>query len=239
MAGLLSDVLPYVYSRGNALQRQFNGLLADPKGTMEQTLGLLADKGAEQQNALAQAFQDPRQPFKVTNQNALMQAVNGVMSGPMGFAPAGMIVGPTGKIAAKVTNLKGEKVPAPTTFYRGETPGADRVLTKVADWDRALFAADNPYAASLYGRDITQINAKPGANIVYEGTKEFQSLMKGHGNKGSMLDWATEASKRAKEAGYDAVWFKRQSDLGTAILNRQRFDIKGNLINDTGGLSGG
>jgi hypothetical protein len=235
MAGLLGDVLPWAFSRGNALKRHVGGLLSDPIGSMQQTAGLLQDKHRENQQLNALAFADPSQPFKPTNQNALAALIDRTMNGPMGFAPVGMIVGPNGAISHKVSNLKGEKVPAPTKFYRGETPAADRVLTHDADWDRALFAADNPYAASLYGRDITEIQAKPGANIAYEGTKEFASLMKGYGNKGSMLDWASEASRRAREAGFDAVWFKRQSDLGTAILDRSKFDIHGNLINNTGG----
>lgn len=236
MAGLLSGVLPYIYSQSDRLKRNVNGLLSDPMGTMQQTAGGLLDSHRGQTNLLAQAFADPSQPFRVTDAGAMQQAAENMLAGPLGIAPAGMVVGPTGSIAHKVTTLRGEKVPAPTTFFRGETPGADRVLTNDANWDRALFAADNPAAALLYGQNVTQIKAKPGANILYEGTKEFNSVMKGYGNKGSMLDWASEATDRAKKAGFDAVWFKRQSDLGTAVLDRSRFDISGELLNNTGGL---
>ena len=39
-----------------------------------------------------QAFGDPRTPFKVTNENALRQLTDALMSGPLGFAPAGITV---------------------------------------------------------------------------------------------------------------------------------------------------
>lgn len=90
MPGLLGDVLPYVYSKGNALQRYVGGLLDDPVGSVQQTAGLLSDKRREQNDLNALAFADPRQPFNVTNQNALSQLIDNTMAGPMGFAPVGM-----------------------------------------------------------------------------------------------------------------------------------------------------
>lgn len=90
MAGLLGDVLPYVYSRGNALQRMVGGLLSDPIGTAQQAGGLLQDNARQQENLLAKAFQDPRQPFRVTDSNALQQASMNALAGLLGFAPAGI-----------------------------------------------------------------------------------------------------------------------------------------------------
>jgi hypothetical protein len=90
MAGLLGDVLPWAYSRGNALKRGVNGLLSDPLGSMEQTAGLLQDKHRENQQLNALAFADPSQPFKPTNQNALAALIDRTLNGPMGFAPVGM-----------------------------------------------------------------------------------------------------------------------------------------------------
>jgi hypothetical protein len=145
---------------------------------------------------------------------------------------------PTGSIgmnaAARpkmVRNSKGESVQAPREFFRGEKPGGARVQVGTS-WDNALFAADSPDVAKWYGPNVTRITAKPEAKILYEGSQEFRSLMKGYEMRDkSLADWGTEASKRAREAGFDAVWFKRQSDLGTAILNRKAFDIHGELIN--------
>jgi hypothetical protein len=90
MAGLLGDVLPYIYSRGNALRRGLLDTIQNPVASMEQTAGLLQDKHREQQNVLAQAFADQRDPFKVTDQRALNQAATNMLMGPLGFAPAGI-----------------------------------------------------------------------------------------------------------------------------------------------------
>jgi hypothetical protein len=90
MAGLLGDVLPYIYSRGNALRRGLLDTIQNPVASMEQTAGLLQDKNREQQNLLAQAFSEPRDPFKVTDQRALNQASGNMLMGPLGFAPAGI-----------------------------------------------------------------------------------------------------------------------------------------------------
>jgi hypothetical protein len=90
MAGLLGDVLPYIYSRGNALRRGLLDTIQNPVASMEQTAGLLQDKHREQQNVLAQAFADPRDPFKVTDKRAMNQAATNMLMGPLGLAPMGI-----------------------------------------------------------------------------------------------------------------------------------------------------
>jgi hypothetical protein len=92
MAGLLSGILPYVYSQSDRLKRNVNGLLSDPRGTLEQTAGGLLDAHRGQQNLLAQAFADPGQPFKMTDPNAMQAAAMNMLAGPLGVAPAGMVV---------------------------------------------------------------------------------------------------------------------------------------------------
>ena len=44
MAGLLSDVLPFVYSRADALKRRVGGLLSDPMGTLTQAVNDANDR---------------------------------------------------------------------------------------------------------------------------------------------------------------------------------------------------
>jgi hypothetical protein len=90
MAGLLGDVLPYLYSRGNALTRHVKGLLSDPLASMEQTAGLLNDKYREHNALMDVAFADKSNPFQVTDRNALAQVSTNMLTGPLGFAPAGM-----------------------------------------------------------------------------------------------------------------------------------------------------
>lgn len=113
----------------------------------------------------------------------------------------------------------------PRVFYRGTNPGdTRRIKTGAAFWDSLLFAADNPGAAKSYGDQITVITAKPEAKIVYEGTREFISLAKGL-QASNMLEWADQIAKRAAAAGYDAVWFKLQSTIGTAIIHPEKFSV--------------
>lgn len=115
----------------------------------------------------------------------------------------------------------------PTMFYRGTNPGAtERIRTGAKDWDSYLFAASKPESAKVYGSSIETIKAKPDAKILMEGSREFRSLGKGINGRNSglnMLEWADEMARRAKAAGYDAVHFKRQSDIGTPIINEDAF----------------
>ena len=90
MAGLLDGVLPWVYSRGNALQRGVNGLLSDPLGSMEQSAGLLADYRREDDRLNKLVFADPKTVSKPELDGALNQLANRALSGPLWFAPIGM-----------------------------------------------------------------------------------------------------------------------------------------------------
>ena len=92
MAGLLGDVLPWVYSQGDRAKRFLGGLLSDPVGSAAQTAGLLGDKHREMQALQAQAFPDQSRPFKVGDSKALGQMADAMLTGPLGFAPAGITV---------------------------------------------------------------------------------------------------------------------------------------------------
>jgi hypothetical protein len=86
-----------------------------------------------------------------------------------------------------------------------------------------LFMADNPDAAKLYGSQLTQFEASPDAKILYEGTKDFVGVAGKWRKNENMLEYANRAAEAARAAGYDAVHFKRQSDIGTAVFNRDKF----------------
>lgn len=127
----------------------------------------------------------------------------------------------------KITNFKGEKIDAPRVFYRGTNLGDTRRIKTGADtWDGHLFAADNPESARLYGNNIDRYEASPDAKILYEGTKDFIKLAGKWGNGENLLQYADRAAKAAKSAGYDALWFKRQGDVGTAIFNPDKFTLR-------------
>jgi hypothetical protein len=115
----------------------------------------------------------------------------------------------------------------PRSFWRGENPGdARRIQTGANDWDSYLFMADNPDAASMYGRTLSQYEALPEAKILYEGTKDWRSVAGPQLKAENLLEYADRAAKAAKAAGYDAAWFKRQGDVGTAVFNPAMFPKK-------------
>jgi hypothetical protein len=127
----------------------------------------------------------------------------------------------------KITNLKGEKIDAPRTFYRGTNAGDERrIKTGLDQWDSHTFAADNVDAAKMYGKDIATYEAKPDAKILYEGTKEFNDIAGKIKKDENLLQYSHRAAEAAKAAGYDAAWFKRQGDVGTAIFNPDKFILK-------------
>lgn len=123
-----------------------------------------------------------------------------------------------------VTDLKGNKIAAPRVFYRGTNPGDDRRI-KTGDevWDSYLFAASNERDARLYGHNIEILDASPDTRILYEGTAEWRRIAGTWRRDENMLQYARRASDAAKAAGYDAAWFKRQGDIGTAIFNPEKF----------------
>ena len=123
-----------------------------------------------------------------------------------------------------IKNLKGSRIEPPREFFRGTVPGeTKRIKTGAQEWDSYLFAADNRESARLYGPSIQSLSALPDAKILYEGTAEWNKISGKWRKDENMLQYANRAAKAAREAGYDAAWFKRQSDIGTAIFNRDKF----------------
>jgi hypothetical protein len=128
-----------------------------------------------------------------------------------------------GAFKKKVLSHYIQAVARPRKFWRGTEPGrTERIRTGNAGWDSYLFAADAPEKAKWYGSQLTVLEAKPEAKILYEGTRDFQKVAAGCPHK-NMLGWAAYVAEQAKARGYDAVWFKRQTDIGTAIINPAAF----------------
>ena len=105
-------------------------------------------------------------------------------------------------------------------YYRGTTPGAtERIRTGSKTWDDHLFVTEKPENARMNGRSIERVEMKPDAKILREGTREFRNVAGSWHKNESLLAYATRASEQAKAKGYDAIHFKSQTDVGTAIMN--------------------
>jgi len=118
----------------------------------------------------------------------------------------------------------GEKV-----FYRGTTSGSTERIESPFAKDK-LFVSSDKKLASAYGENIEIITAKPDAKILYEGTPEFKKVfgkkeVMGNLRKGELYpDGLQRAVNAAESAGYDAVHFSQQGNVGTVILNEKAFN---------------
>jgi hypothetical protein len=158
MAGLLSDVLPFLYSQGDRAKRHLAGLLADPLGSIQQTAGGIVDAGRTQQGLLAQAFANPQRPFQVTNEPALAQASQNALQGPLGFAPAG------------ITAWHG----SPHVFDKFDSSKIGTGEGAQA-YGHGLYLAENPAVAKDYAGALSAARAnKPVGNV--DLTQAYQNM---------------------------------------------------------------
>jgi hypothetical protein len=88
--GLLGGVLPAIYSGADQLKRGVYGLLTNPMEQAERAGQSLLQSRADRQALMARTFANPERPFQVTDQAGLSQLTDQVMSGELGFAPAGI-----------------------------------------------------------------------------------------------------------------------------------------------------
>jgi hypothetical protein len=88
--GLLGGVLPAIYSGADQLKRGVYGLLTNPMEQAERAGQSLLQSRADRQALMARTFANPERPFQVTDQAGLAQLGDQVMSGELGFAPAGI-----------------------------------------------------------------------------------------------------------------------------------------------------
>jgi hypothetical protein len=158
MAGLLSDVLPFLYSQGDRAKRHLAGLLADPLGSIQQTAGGIVDAGRTQQGLLAQAFANPQRPFQVTNEPALAQASQNALQGPLGFAPAG------------ITAWHG----SPHVFDKFDSSKIGTGEGAQA-YGHGLYLAEAPAVAKQYAGDLAAARAtQPVGNV--DLTRAYQNM---------------------------------------------------------------
>jgi hypothetical protein len=111
----------------------------------------------------------------------------------------------------------------PRTFFRGTNPGDERrISTGNGRWDGRLFCSSDLDLARAYGSSIERIEAREDARILYEGTTEFRRVAKGI-RGANLLEISDAVTAAAEAAHYDAVWFRMQGNVGTAIINQAAF----------------
>ncbi len=121
-------------------------------------------------------------------------------------------------------------------FYRGTTPGDTRRIREPFGAAKGLtFMARSRDSAAQYGTSVEAIRTKPSAVILREEDPAFwrligrrrppngyvgSALRKGE----SLVDLVNLAINRAREAGYAAISFASDADIGTVMLKPDEFE---------------
>jgi len=125
--------------------------------------------------------------------------------------------------------------PSERVFYRGTKPGDTRRIAEPFSEAKGLtFVARKPESAQMYGDHIEQFVASPDAKILRDESPEFWKLVKRRrppngyvgSARGGPVEVVNDAVRAAKAAGYDAVSFSSDADIGTVILNDKAFSRK-------------
>lgn len=124
MSGLLSGVLPAVFSQADRAKRFLGGLLSDPVGRVEQSMGQAQADLSKMGLLSEQAFSDPRNPMKMQDNAASRQLVDTYLNSVMNFAPAGIVTG--GPMAAQLNQKYGDLLDA--TLMEGRNVNLSKVV---------------------------------------------------------------------------------------------------------------
>jgi len=123
----------------------------------------------------------------------------------------------------------------PRTFFRGTVPGSTKKIKEPFSAAKGkTFVARKESSAKNYGEQIEKIKAKPDAKILYDEDPAFWKLIKRrkppNGFIGSatrkgetVIDLVNKSITSAQVAGYDAISFSSDADIGTVILNDNAF----------------
>jgi hypothetical protein len=128
--------------------------------------------------------------------------------------------------------------PEGEVFYRGTHPeghpNAGKRIDGPFEADRKgkVFAARRRSSARSYGSEIETFTPRPGARILKQEDPAFWEMIgqepPPNGDiaslPGTLVENVDRAVRLAEEAGYDAISFSRDGDIGTVILNEGAFD---------------
>lgn len=88
---MAENVLGTIFGRADALKRQLYDMIRNPSDYASMVGGRTQENLATAQALQNQAFGDPQNPLRITNPQALNQLTQMITSGPLGFAPAGVM----------------------------------------------------------------------------------------------------------------------------------------------------
>jgi hypothetical protein len=188
----MATPLGNLYSRIDAYKRGLFDMVRNPSDALSMLGGRIVESERQAEALRQQAFNNPNRPFQVTDPQAMQQLTDMYMSGPLGFAPAG-IVKP--EIAAKVlpqTQVVDE-AGKPKIMYHGTResfeefePGTMGAVFATPDNEEFL----RPYLGRFFNQKTGKFEFAPGANVrpVYiDAKKPFDFENKDHVE--SVVQW--------------------------------------------------
>jgi len=191
MAGLLGDI----YSYGDTLKRKVNGLLADPRGTLEQFVGQLGDQANQTSDLMNQAGW---MPIAKTNATKEQQAMARALLAEQGSAQGGM---------AGMIDQKALKGMFPNVDFSLMQKGNQATLSKVVvPKDARGQGVGKGFMQALTDAadaDGTQLALSPSAdfggnkNRLVQFYKQFGFVP----NKGRNIDFSISESMRREPTG--------------------------------------
>jgi hypothetical protein len=204
---LLGGLLPAIYSGADQLKRGVYGLLTNPQEQAERAAQSLLQSRADRQALMARTFSNPDRPFQVTDQAGLAQLTDQVMSGELGFAPAGIFIG----AGAKNFNKK-------AAFEASKMEKAGKSPEEIWEKTGTVRGLDNNWRQEISDKDIPVLSYGTAKELAsYPQMQNVLGHKELYGNYGGVLSNAP--------VGVDEAVFTRdlmgKPKLGGASYNQR------------------
>jgi hypothetical protein len=205
--GLLGGVLPAIYSGADQLKRGVYGLLTNPMEQAERAGQSLLQSRADRQALMARTFANPERPFQVTDQAGLAQLTDQVMSGELGFAPAGIFIG----AGAKNFNKK-------AAFEASKMEKAGKTPQEIWEKTGTVRGLDNNWRQEISDKDIPVLSYGTAKELAsYPQMQNVLGHKELYGNYGGVL---SNAPVGADEAVFTRD-FMGKPKVGGASFNQR------------------
>lgn len=165
MAGLLGGVLPAIYSGADQLKRSVYGLLTNPQESIKNTASGLLGTHLENLALQKQAFGDPNNPLRVTDQGAFNALNERYMTGVGSIAPMGIT-----KLSTKILDFNNPKDFAKIKKTLGENATEFDVANKIAQKNAALSLEEGGLGLPKNNTSADRAKALGYELPVYHGT---------------------------------------------------------------------
>ena len=154
----MASPLGTIYSRADALKRQLYDMLTNPSDAAAMLGGRIVESGQQAQALQEQTFADPNRPFRVTDPQAMARLTDMLMAGPMGFAPAGVFIGPKSSLWDTQRALRAQEMEQ--AGIRPEQIWKETLTVRGPDknWKQEIDISDIAVDVSKIGQEPTPIS---------------------------------------------------------------------------------